>query len=99
MLLPRTLHSSCQLVNQLLERPGNTIIAGVRDPSQAKDLASLGPNVVVTQLDVSDEASIEAWAASLKKDFAHIDVSWGLVGRGDDRAAVVPVADWVREQS
>ncbi|KAL6781905.1 putative oxidoreductase [Auxenochlorella protothecoides] len=72
-----------ELVNQLLERPGNTIIAGVRDPSQAKDLASLGPNVVVTQLDVSDEASIEAWAASLKKDFAHIDVVINNAGIAD----------------
>lgn len=51
------------------------MIAGVRDPAKASELKALGSSVDVTVLDVSDPASVDAWAKALKEKYAHIDVS------------------------
>lgn len=81
-----------QLVKQLAERAGNTIIATARDPAKAEDLKAIGSNVDVTQLDTSDETSIDTWADSLKEKYSHVDVRTCHSG-----PSCFPVVGWLND--
>lgn len=75
------IHSAMQWARQLLARPGNRIIAGVRQPDKAADLKALGGSrVQILPLDVSSSTSIESWADEIKASTAHVDVG-GMEGR------------------
>jgi NAD(P)-dependent dehydrogenase (short-subunit alcohol dehydrogenase family) len=60
-----------------LSRRGDQVEAGVRDPSNAVELSTL-PNVRVHQLDVSDAASVKAFAAAVGT--APIDMVFNVAG-------------------
>ena len=62
-----------QWAKQLLAK-GNKVLACCRDPAKASELSKVGVAEVL-KLDVSDPASIQAWAAELAKHADHIDVS------------------------
>lgn len=59
-------------VKQLVSK-GNKVIASCRNPSEAADLQKAGVAHIV-KLDVSDPASIQAWAKELAGQVDHIDV-------------------------
>lgn len=67
---------------QVLARPGNRVIAGVRHPDKAQDLKALSPGIRVLALDVSKTASIKAFATELKGLTPHVDVRRVEPGRG-----------------
>ncbi|KAK9829599.1 hypothetical protein WJX72_006821 [[Myrmecia] bisecta] len=72
-------------VRQLLAQ-GNSVYAAVRDPSKAKELTSL-KDARVTQLDVSNPASIQEWAKKLASQVDHIDYvinNAGVIGAYQD---------------
>lgn len=64
-----------QFVRQLSEK-GNKVIAACRSPDAAREqLLQCGSDVMVTRLDVSDDRSVEEWAASLKvAGIGHVDL-------------------------
>ena len=68
---------ACCMAVQLLER-GDTVIAGVRNPSNAPLLQPLhdhyGDNLLVVKLDVSDSASITQAAAVVAEKVPSLDV-------------------------
>lgn len=75
------------LVEKLLARPGNTVIATTRNPADATQLQALAAahsNLVISQLDTSVPSSIADWAAGLKQHTRHVDVlinNAGVYGR------------------
>ncbi|PSC72929.1 hypothetical protein C2E20_3850 isoform B [Micractinium conductrix] len=66
-----------ELFRQLLAK-GNTVVATAQHPAQADDLQALaagaGGRLHVTQLDVSNPASVERWAAGVKALAPHVDM-------------------------
>ncbi|PSC72928.1 hypothetical protein C2E20_3850 isoform A [Micractinium conductrix] len=66
-----------ELFRQLLAK-GNTVVATAQHPAQADDLQALaagaGGRLHVTQLDVSNPASVERWAAGVKALAPHVDL-------------------------
>ena len=66
--------SILQFARQFLEK-GNRVIAGVRSPGAAQDLAALGGGAVtVLPLDVTSPQSIIAWAEQVRGATDHVDV-------------------------
>ena len=64
---------------------GDTVFATVRDPERAEALRALEGDVRLVRLDVSDPASIEAAAASVAEQTAHVDLlvnNAGINSRG-----------------
>lgn len=71
-------------MKKLLERPNNTIIATARVPAEAQQLQQLAAqhsNLKVAALDVSSPESITAFAAAVKQQTQHVDVSRKAVKR------------------
>ena len=63
-----------EIVHQLAER-GNTVILGSRDEEQGRAAAEgLSGDVVVRQLDVTDEKSVDWLAASVEEEFGRLDI-------------------------
>jgi NAD(P)-dependent dehydrogenase (short-subunit alcohol dehydrogenase family) len=60
-----------EFARQLVQK-GNTVLAGVRNPSSAHELQKV-QGVQIEQLDVSDPASIQAWAQRLASRHQHVD--------------------------
>eukprot|EP00775_Hariotina_reticulata_P011289 gene11289-11439_t len=75
------------LVEKLLARPGNKIIATTRNPEDAVQLQQLAQqhdNLIISQLDVSEPDSIQRWAQGLRQHTQHVDVlinNAGVYGR------------------
>lgn len=65
----------------LFQRNGWNVVATMRNPANAGDLAEMD-NVLVTHLDVTDEASIEAAVAAGIDRFGRIDVLLNNAGYG-----------------
>lgn len=62
---------------------GNRVIAGCRQPAQAKELQGMD-NVEITQVDITSPQSVEQWAASVQQLTPHADVvinNAGVYGR------------------
>jgi hypothetical protein len=78
------------LVEKLLARPGNTVVATGRSGAEAgarlADLAARHPaRLVVSELDVGSPESVSEWAGALKEKHGikHVDVSAAFEkGRG-----------------
>ena len=63
-----------QIVKDLAAK-GLTVLLGSRDLDRGQEAAAtVGPNVVVVQLDVTDHASIAAAAERIRKEFGRLDV-------------------------
>jgi NAD(P)-dependent dehydrogenase (short-subunit alcohol dehydrogenase family) len=78
-----------EVARRLVEE-GYTVLAGVRDPAAMKPLTG----VEALSLDVSDPASIQAAAASIKARHGHLDVLVNnagiLLDRTGDALAIEP---------
>ena len=69
-----------EIVHQLAER-GNTVILGSRDEEQGRAAAEgLSGDVVVRQLDVTDEKSVDWLAASVEEEFGRLDILVTMLG-------------------
>jgi NAD(P)-dependent dehydrogenase (short-subunit alcohol dehydrogenase family) len=74
-----------EIVHQLAER-GNTVILGSRDEEQGRAAAEgLSGDVVVRQLDVTDEKSVDWLAASVEEEFGRLDILVNNAGISNDR--------------
>ena len=69
---------------------GHKVVMGARDPSQgeaaAQDLRDQGHDVTAVELDVADEASVEACATALREQGTEIDIlvnNAGFLAEGD----------------
>ena len=84
-----------EIVHQLAER-GNTVILGSRDEEQGQAAAEgLSGDVVVRQLDVTDEKSVDWLAASVEEEFGRLDILVNNAGVTSDRSfAKMDQAAW-----
>src|SRR5919199_6712374 len=73
-----------EIVRQLAER-GITVILGSRDEEQGRAAAEgLSGDVVVRQLDVADEKSVEKLAAFVEEEFGRLDILVNNAGISND---------------
>jgi NAD(P)-dependent dehydrogenase (short-subunit alcohol dehydrogenase family) len=61
-------------VAKQLSRQGFAVVAGSRDEQKGRSALEGTPNVVVRQLDVSDDASVNAFASWLEGAYSRLDV-------------------------
>src|SRR5215208_2491584 len=74
-----------EIVRQLAER-GMTVILGSRDEKEGRSAAEgLSGDVVVQQLDVTDEESVDRLVASVEDEFGRLDVLINNAGITNDR--------------
>src|SRR5829696_3331286 len=74
-----------EIVRQLAEK-GITAILGSRDEEQGRAAAEgLPDNVVVWQLDVADEKSVDRLATSIEEEFGRLDILVNNAGIANDR--------------
>src|SRR5919112_7566 len=74
-----------EVVRQLAEK-GITTIVGSRDEEQGRAAAEgLPDNVVVRQLDVADEKSVDRLATSIEEEFGRLDILVNNAGITNDR--------------
>jgi NAD(P)-dependent dehydrogenase (short-subunit alcohol dehydrogenase family) len=74
-----------EIVRQLADK-GITAILGSRDEEQGRAAAEgLPDNVVVRQLDVADEKSVERLATSIEEEFERLDILVNNAGIANDR--------------
>ena len=74
-----------EIVRQLAEK-GITAILGSRDEQQGRAAAEgLPDNVVVWQLDVADEKSVDRLATSIEEEFERLDILVNNAGIANDR--------------
>jgi NAD(P)-dependent dehydrogenase (short-subunit alcohol dehydrogenase family) len=85
------------VVRQLGER-GITVVLGSRDPKRgekvAADLEAQGLRIVVKQLDVRDEASVERVARELEEEFGRLDILVNNAGIADPWRGTAEDADF-----
>ena len=73
-----------------LDKHGHTVIMGSRDLQRGlKAAGSLGSNVIVKQLDVTDEESIGSLVKFVKAEFGNLDVLINNAGLGSNPGNVV----------
>ena len=79
-----------EFVAQLLERTQGSVVAGCRSPAAATDLHALAETsngrLEVAQLDVGDQASVEAFAASVAEKHQRCDMLLNVAGILHDEA-------------
>src|SRR5918995_1777621 len=74
-----------EMARQLAEK-GITTIVGSRDEEQGRAAAEALPdNVVVRQLDVADEKSVDRLATSIEEEFGRLDILVNNAGIANDR--------------
>ena len=74
-----------EIVRQLAEK-GITAILGSRDEEQGRAAAEgLPDNVIVWQLDVADEKSVDRLATSIEEEFGRLDILVNNAGIANDR--------------
>src|ERR671910_3006513 len=74
-----------EIVRQLAEKSITTIV-GSRDEEQGRAAAEeLPDNVVVRQLDVADEKSVDRLATSIEEKFGRLDILVNNAGIANDR--------------
>ena len=69
-----------ELARRLVER-GDHVVATARDVARASDLEAIGPAAILA-LDVSDEASIEAFGQALEGEVDTVDLLINNAGMG-----------------
>ncbi|KAK9803014.1 hypothetical protein WJX73_010890 [Symbiochloris irregularis] len=84
LLRPVVCQRRLEFVRQLLQRPGQKVVAACRNPDNADGLRDLqqqhSGNLSTVALDVTDEDSITAAAESVKKSHGHVNLLLNCAG-------------------